>query len=38
MKQRTKGCVVMNASAEISEMELNKNPHDSAYKEPSQEA
>lgn len=36
MRQGQQGCVVMNASAEISEMELNKNPHNSAYKEPSQ--
>lgn len=31
------GCVVVNASAEISERELNKNLHNSAYKELSQE-
>lgn len=29
--------MVMNASAEISERELNKNLPNSAYKEPSQE-
>lgn len=31
------GCVVVNASAEISERELNKTLHNSAYKELSPE-